>query len=86
MSRDAGPKLQIDLDGRVALVTGGGRGIGAAAARLLAGAGARVIVAARSADEIEAVAERDSPHRRKRRGGALRRLGPGGDRTPARDR
>lgn len=49
--------MQIDLDGRVALVTGGGRGIGAATARLLADAGARVIVAARSADEIEAVAE-----------------------------
>ncbi len=49
--------MQIDLDGRVALVTGGGRGIGAATARLLAEAGARVIVAARSADEIEAVAE-----------------------------
>lgn len=49
--------MRIDLDGRVALVTGGGRGIGAATARLLAEAGARVIVAARSADEIEAVAE-----------------------------
>ncbi len=49
--------MRIDLDGRVAVVTGGGRGIGAATARLLAEAGARVIVAARSADEIEAVAE-----------------------------
>jgi NAD(P)-dependent dehydrogenase (short-subunit alcohol dehydrogenase family) len=49
--------MQIDLDGRVALVTGGGRGIGAATARLLAEAGARVVVAARSAGEIEAVAE-----------------------------
>ncbi len=48
--------MQIDLQGRVALVTGGGRGIGAATARLLASAGARVIVAARSAGEIEAVA------------------------------
>ncbi|MBP9826131.1 MAG: SDR family oxidoreductase [Thermoanaerobaculia bacterium] len=49
--------MQVGLEGRVALVTGGGRGIGAATARLLAEAGARVVVAARSADEIEAVAQ-----------------------------
>jgi len=40
----------------VALVTGGGRGIGAAIARELAGAGMRVAVTARSASEVEAVA------------------------------
>jgi NAD(P)-dependent dehydrogenase (short-subunit alcohol dehydrogenase family) len=44
------------LQGRVAVVTGGGRGIGAAVARRLAGAGAAVAVAARSEGEIEAVA------------------------------
>lgn len=44
------------LAGRGAVVTGGGRGIGAAVARALAGAGAAVVVSARSADEIEAVA------------------------------
>lgn len=38
------------------MVTGGGRGIGAATARALAEAGARVVVAARSAGEIERVA------------------------------
>ena len=32
------------LEGRVALVTGGARGLGAAAARALAGAGAKVVV------------------------------------------
>jgi 3-oxoacyl-[acyl-carrier protein] reductase len=40
----------------VALVTGGGRGIGAAIARELADAGMRVAVSARSADQVEAVA------------------------------
>jgi 3-oxoacyl-[acyl-carrier protein] reductase len=40
----------------VALVTGGGRGIGANIARALAGDGWSVVVAARSVDEIEEVA------------------------------
>ena len=42
------------VEGRVALVTGGGRGIGLATARLLAGRGARVMVVARSEDELAA--------------------------------
>lgn len=42
------------LDGRRALVTGAGRGIGLALAAGLADAGAEVVLAARSADEIEA--------------------------------
>jgi 3-oxoacyl-[acyl-carrier protein] reductase len=45
-----------ELDGQIALVTGGGRGIGANIARELTSAGARVAVAARSSDELEAVA------------------------------
>jgi NAD(P)-dependent dehydrogenase (short-subunit alcohol dehydrogenase family) len=45
------------LQGKGAVITGGGRGIGAAVARALAAAGADVIVAARSRDEIEAVAD-----------------------------
>ena len=44
------------LDGRRALVTGGGRGIGLAAATALAEAGAQVTLAARSGREIEEAA------------------------------
>ena len=41
-----------ELDGRVAIVTGGGRGIGRAIAQALAAAGAAVGVTARSADQV----------------------------------
>ncbi len=54
---EAGRGAATPLEGRIAVVTGGGRGIGAAAARRLAAAGAAVVVSARSASEIEAVAE-----------------------------
>jgi 3-hydroxybutyrate dehydrogenase len=42
--------------GRAAVVTGGGRGIGASVARTLAAAGASVVVTARSGGDVEAVA------------------------------
>ncbi len=47
-----------------AVVTGGGRGIGAAVARALAAEGATVVVAARSRDQVDAVAAelRDAGH------------------------
>ncbi len=46
----------MKLQGQVAIITGGGRGIGAAAGRLLAEAGAKVVLSARSENQIEAVA------------------------------
>jgi 3-oxoacyl-[acyl-carrier protein] reductase len=46
----------LDLSGRVAIVTGGGTGIGAATARLLAAHGAEVVVASRTAEELEKTA------------------------------
>jgi 3-oxoacyl-[acyl-carrier protein] reductase len=46
------------MDGKVAVVTGGGTGLGAAVARRLAGRGARVALTySRSADEAEATAQ-----------------------------
>jgi 3-hydroxybutyrate dehydrogenase len=47
----------LDLAGKRAVVTGGASGIGAAAARRLAGAGAHVVVCDRDADGAEAVAK-----------------------------
>ena len=46
------------LDGKVAVVTAAGRGIGAASAVALAEAGADVVVAARTAEQLDAVAKR----------------------------
>ncbi|HEX7184505.1 MAG TPA: glucose 1-dehydrogenase [Thermoanaerobaculia bacterium] len=47
----------FDLSGRVAVVTGASRGIGAALAQALAGAGARVVLASRKMEGLEAMAE-----------------------------
>jgi len=48
--------VQPTLHGKRALVTGGGRGIGAAVARELAAAGARVVVCGRKLADLEALA------------------------------
>jgi NAD(P)-dependent dehydrogenase (short-subunit alcohol dehydrogenase family) len=48
--------LRVDLRGKAAVVTGAGRGIGAAVARALAVRGAAVTVSARSRDQVERVA------------------------------
>jgi 7-alpha-hydroxysteroid dehydrogenase len=50
------------VDGKVAIVTGAGRGIGAATAVALAEAGADVLLAARTKEQLEAVAEQVRAH------------------------
>ncbi len=44
------------LQGQVAIITGGGRGIGKSAAEQLAAWGATVVVTARSTEQVEGVA------------------------------
>jgi 7-alpha-hydroxysteroid dehydrogenase len=48
---------RFKVDGKVAVVTGAGRGIGAASALALAEAGADVVLSSRTADQLEQVAK-----------------------------
>ena len=51
------PQDRFGLPGRVAIVTGAGKGIGAAVALTLADAGADSLVVARTGADLESVAE-----------------------------
>ena len=53
-----------NLEGKVAIITGAGQGIGAGIARVFANAGAKVMVATRTASHGEATVEQIASYRR----------------------
>ena len=65
--------FDLELTGKVAIVTGGSDGLGRAAARRLAAEGASVVICGRRADHLEAVAA-DLAAETARTGGAVRAI------------
>lgn len=57
MADETNRRIQVDLSGRTAIVTGASRGIGKAIALRLAGAGAKVACVARSVDKLKETAD-----------------------------
>jgi 3-oxoacyl-[acyl-carrier protein] reductase len=57
MADESNRRIQVDLSGRTAIVTGASRGIGKAIALRLAGAGAKVACVARSVDKLQETAD-----------------------------
>ena len=57
--------MHFDLEGRTALVTGGSRGLGLAMAGALGEMGAKVVIAARKSDELDAALAQPRDTRRR---------------------
>ena len=49
--------MDLNLEGKVGLITGGSQGLGAATARLFAAEGARLVLSARSKERLRATAD-----------------------------